>query len=271
MRNIIRLLMSLCLFIVSSLSYAVPPYFGVTVEENLSFTALSCLAGAEKVLKDDGFEKIMHSGSTIFAAYRNSNPYQYKAFVKCLSNVDVIMVVVAAPAGARNKAISLMEEIKQSHHIAATNNNGCDAWAYVVDNDPKGLNVRNAPKTGKIISRITKDTRIRIVEANKNGWLKIDRWEDNNGIETKLRKGGWVYGSLVGTSVRGYGKGGAYAYATASEFSDKKGKLVAEGEVTILGCQDEWLHVQGKSADGPTIKGWLPQEEQCPLPFTTCP
>ncbi len=272
MRNIIHLLCLLGLLVTASQSYAVPPYFGVSVEENLSFTNLSCLATAEQILKDDGFEKITLSGNTIFAAYRNSNPYKYKSFIKCLANVGVVMVVVAAPGGAKDKAVSLMQKIKQSYgsKVTAQSHAGCDVWAYVVDKDPKGMNIRQTPKNGKVISRIAKDTGIHIVGA-KNGWLKIDFWENGEGVQTKLKKGGWVYGKLVATSIRGYEEGGTNVYMAPSNSSTSNGKFLAEMEVNLLGCQGEWLQVEGKAVDGSTAKGWLEPEEQCPTPFTTCP
>ena len=237
MKNIIYSLFLLGLLIVSSQSYAVPPYFGISVEENLSFTELSCLATAKQILKSDGFEKVTSSGNTIFAAYRNSNPYKYKSFIKCLASVGVVMVVVAAPAGARDKAVSLMRKVKQSYgtKVTAKSNVGCDVWAYVIDNDLKGLNVRQTPKNGKVISRIVKDTGIHIVDA-KNGWLKIDFWENDKGTQTKLKQGGWVYGKLVATSVRGYEEG-AYVYVAPSSSSKNRCNFMAEKNFTISDCQ----------------------------------
>lgn len=107
----------LVLFLNSPLSYAVPPYIGVSAAENISFSGQSCLSATEKALKNDGFEKIVqyNSNATVFAAYRNSNPYYYKALVKCLPNSGVITVVVVAksPKNAKTKAEHLRSEIQQ--------------------------------------------------------------------------------------------------------------------------------------------------------------
>jgi len=107
----------LVLFMNSPLCYAVPPYMGVSAVENLSFSGQSCLSAAEKVLKNDGFEKIVQykGNATVFAAYRNSNPYYYKALVKCLPNSKVITVVVVAksPKKAKVKAEHLRSQIQQ--------------------------------------------------------------------------------------------------------------------------------------------------------------
>jgi hypothetical protein len=90
----------------SPLSYAVPPYIGVSVGENLSFNNQSCLRTGKNVLRNDGFEKIVQykNSATLFAAYRNRNPYHYKALVKCLSGSGVISIVVVANVAKKAKA-----------------------------------------------------------------------------------------------------------------------------------------------------------------------
>lgn len=108
----------LVLFLISPLCYAVPPYMGVSAAENISFSGQSCLSAADKVLKSDGFEKIVqyNNNPTVFAAYRNSNPYYYKALVKCLPNSGVITVVVVAdlPKKAKTKAEDLRSQIQHA-------------------------------------------------------------------------------------------------------------------------------------------------------------
>ena len=119
--NIVYPFSLLLLLIYSPLSYAIPPYFGVSVHENLSFTRQNCLAVAKKTLTDEGFQKIVQykTSSTLFAAYRNENPYHYKALVKCLPESGVIIVVAVAdkPRNAKKKADSLRRQIQQSSHI----------------------------------------------------------------------------------------------------------------------------------------------------------
>ena len=107
----------LVLLFASSLVFAIPPYFGLSIGENLSFDTSSCLSAAKKVLKNDDFQKVVQykGGATVFAAYNNQRPYFYKAFVKCLSESGVLVVVVVAsvPKNARQKAESLRHKIQQ--------------------------------------------------------------------------------------------------------------------------------------------------------------
>jgi hypothetical protein len=119
MKKIVSLFLIFGLLTISSLSvFAIPPYFGVSVSENLSFQQQTCISTAKKVLKQDGFQKIVQfkSSMTLFAAYQNKKPYHYKALVKCLSESGVIFVVVVAnvPKQARQKAENLRREIQQS-------------------------------------------------------------------------------------------------------------------------------------------------------------
>jgi len=105
------------LLFASPLVFAIPPYFGLSIGENLSFDTSSCLSAAKKVLKNDDFQKVVQykGGATVFAAYNNQHPYFYKAFVKCLSESGVLVVVVVAsvPKNARQKAESLRRKIQQ--------------------------------------------------------------------------------------------------------------------------------------------------------------
>ncbi len=103
-------------------SYAMPPYFGISVGTNLSFNNSNCISAAKNTLSNNGFKNVVQykNGSTVFAAYRKNGPYQYKALVKCLANSGIIIVVAAAdvPQNARKKAESLRHTIQQSRGIS---------------------------------------------------------------------------------------------------------------------------------------------------------
>ena len=66
----------------------------------------------------------------------------------------------------------------------------CDVEAYVVDADPKGLNVRDAPGAGgKVVGVIPKDgdgTIVHLTASSPNGWVQIDRAENIEGTAVGL-------------------------------------------------------------------------------------
>ena len=101
--------------------FAVPPYLGISVAENLAFNRTSCLSAARKVLHNEGFKDIEQYASiaTIFAAYRSTNPYYYKAVVKCLVNSGVIIITIAAQVSrnARQKSENIRYKILQQRGI----------------------------------------------------------------------------------------------------------------------------------------------------------
>ncbi|WP_069473006.1 hypothetical protein [Candidatus Marithrix sp. Canyon 246] len=111
----------LFLLVFSPMVFAVPPYLGVSVAENLAFNRYSCLSAAKKVLYNEGFKDIETYAriATVFAAYRNTNPYHYKAVVKCLVSSGVIIVTTAAQVSrnARQKAERIRYKILQQRGI----------------------------------------------------------------------------------------------------------------------------------------------------------
>lgn len=143
----------------------------------------------------------------------------------------------------------------------------CDVEAYIVDPDPKGLNVRDAPGAqGRVVAVIPLDedgTVVHLVGSNPNGWVQIDRAETIGGTVVFDKKG-WVSGNMLATETRGYGTRGVKLYAAA-----RKGAVVgtvpSETEVKVAGCARNWVQVKHKN-----LNGWLQREDQCPNPVTLC-
>jgi uncharacterized protein YgiM (DUF1202 family) len=154
-----------------------------------------------------------------------------------------------------------------STRTAATTAAACNVEAYVVDKDPKGLNVRDAPGVeGKVVAVIPLDedgTIVRLVASSPNGWVQIDRAENVGGTVVFDRKG-WVSGNMLGTETRGYGTKGVKLRGDG-----KPGKVLGtippETEVRVAGCAGERVRVKYKS-----LNGWLEREDQCPNPVTLC-
>ena len=143
----------------------------------------------------------------------------------------------------------------------------CDVEAYVVDADPKGLNVRETPGVnGKVVAVIPLDgdgTTVHIVASSPNGWVQIDRAETVMGAVVFDKKG-WVSGNMLGIATRGYDGKGVRLYARP-QARKATGKLPSEAEVRVAGCEGNWMRVKYKSTSG-----WLDPADQCPSPVTTC-
>jgi len=143
----------------------------------------------------------------------------------------------------------------------------CDVRAYVIDKDPKGLNVRDAPGVGgKVLAVIPLDgdgTIIHLVASSPNGWVQLDHAENIDGTVVFDKKG-WVSGNMLATETRGYGTRGVKLYAAARKGSTV-GTVPPENEVRVAGCSGDWIKIKYKN-----LAGWLEPEDQCPNPVTLC-
>src|SRR5262245_17134222 len=94
----------------------------------------------------------------------------------------------------------------------------CNVSAYVIDQDPKGLNVRSGPgKNSAIIGNLPNkpDTGVVVHITGSSGtWLRIDSGhEEGTDEEQQLFKGvGWIYGPLLGLGGIADPKGGTPLY-----------------------------------------------------------
>lgn len=143
----------------------------------------------------------------------------------------------------------------------------CDFTAYIIDPDPKGANVRDAPE-GKVIATlphrpddpalITVDVR-----GHKNKWLSV--------VLHDGRKG-WIFGEPVGVSLRNYAPGDVAALRTRpSPDAPAIGDIFGDEEVSVIGGEGEWALVQYRHPKGHILTGWLDPVKQCANPYSTCP
>ncbi len=168
---------------------------------------------------------------------------------------------------------------------------------YIVDKDPKGLNVRKAPQ-GKIITTIpaeyipalAKDpgmhAHVLVTGSDHKGWLRVRITKsdyDENGIakESDLIPGreGWVSARLIATGGRGYSGADPHLYSAPSQQASVIGDITGlgnndkDGEITILDCTGDFFRTE--TALSPRFKlrkqGWLHISATCPTPLTTCP
>jgi uncharacterized protein YgiM (DUF1202 family) len=157
---------------------------------------------------------------------------------------------------------------QRSTQLAASPNSEqtCQISAYVIDTDPKGLNVRSgAGSNYKIIGNLPTTTAGVVVDltASQGDWVQLTRAESPQGVE--FQGTGWVYSQLLGTSTRGYGSGGVSVYQSANTQSAAVGRIPEQTTVKLLSCDRTWALVEYKG-----LKGWIPPDAQCPSPFTTC-
>ena len=145
----------------------------------------------------------------------------------------------------------------------------CDVNAYVIDPDPKGMNVRSGPgSTFKIIGNLPKQDVEGIgvhITGSKGDWVRIDlAVEEGAEQERTFFKGeGWLYGPLLG--VDGIG-GGTKLYQQARTRSRVVGNLPGGSDGAIVrGCQGKWMYVEYKK-----LRGWAAPDTLCSNSLTTC-
>lgn len=147
----------------------------------------------------------------------------------------------------------------------------CGIYAWVIDKDPNGLNVRDKPNVnGKVIAKLKtdgtpEDEVVVYIVGYSNGWVKIGLAENGKGqIFNDL---GWVSAKMVETGTKGSPNynSSVTIYAAAKTSSKKVGTIPSEDTVKIAGYQCGWVKVTYKGKTG-----WIRENNICGSPFTTC-
>ena len=145
----------------------------------------------------------------------------------------------------------------------------CDVEAYVIDPDPKGMNVRSGPgSTFKIVANLPKQDVEGIgvhITGSKGDWVRIDMAVEEGGEQerTFFKGEGWLYGPLLG--VDGVG-GGTKLYQQPRQRSHVIGNLPGGSDGAIVrGCQGKWMYVEYKK-----LRGWAAPGTLCSNSLTTC-
>lgn len=155
----------------------------------------------------------------------------------------------------------------------------CKTAGYVIDKDPKGLNIRSAPSSKsrvlKQLPGIQKTELLVDISGSLGNWLRISYVENAEG-QPVFKGSGWVYAPLIGTSV---GQEWAYHQAKSPVLMGKvtPHAKAAPQPLTLpkvrdtltlpfASCKGTWIQVQQ-----PPKKAWLTQAQHCPNPLTTCP
>lgn len=149
----------------------------------------------------------------------------------------------------------------------------CNVSAYIIDKDPKGLNVRSKPngkskKLGAI--PFDKDGTMVTIIASAGSWVKIESaW--NMEEKTVFSKTGWVYAPLLAISTAK--RSGEAEFVKAYEMPSRGNDVIAElpffTEYKLAGCFEGWMKITIPQKDK-NIIGWIEAEDQCDLANTNC-
>jgi SH3-like domain-containing protein len=148
----------------------------------------------------------------------------------------------------------------------------CHCTAYVIDTDPKGLNVRSGPGTNyTVTATIPTNNSVEIwIIGSLGPWMSIERAyifaEDDTSDDVDMKITGFIYGPLLAVQTRPSGLKLIPLYTEPDITSRVIAELPMDIEVVLTGCQGTWVKV--KYGD---IEGWLDPESHCGNPVTTCP
>jgi len=141
----------------------------------------------------------------------------------------------------------------------------CAISAYVVDQDPRGLNVRASPSAKARVLKVVDNGKAgeAVIRGFQNGWFRISRIVAAEVDETLFAGDGWIHGSLLHLDVAA---GDPNLYAAPSFRARRLRKLTGDQPgVTLVGCKGEWAQVRVNG-----LLGWLSPSGQCSNPLTTC-
>jgi len=178
-------------------------------------------------------------------------------------------------------------------YVAQADAEPCSLMLWVIDPDPKGLNIRaEAGGSAEVIGTLPKSTEFTAI-GSKNGWIQFKdpiAFQPDKGLAwVPIKTGpqtGWVHGSLVTTSLRDRWidpeKQGYFTVFTEPAETSKPVARWTHGEwwspanempaiQKVLACHQGWLKVDLVDGKKSPHTGWVHPENQCPNQVTTCP
>jgi len=166
----------------------------------------------------------------------------------------------------------------------------CEVRAFAIDPDPKGSNVRSAPRPNapivghlKPLTRIERDTLVGVefdIVGSRDGWLLIRNGRPEGGLTldaAHARDGrGWISGKLAATTLalpplRSEPR--RDAPEVAHLMGDGSGPDGSWGPysvaiTTVHGCQGGYIDVTVTPPKGKPVRGW--SYKPCAAQLTTC-
>jgi len=147
----------------------------------------------------------------------------------------------------------------------------CDVEAFVIDQDPNGLNVRSGPGKGYgVIGNLPykQDTGVTVhITGSSGDWVQIDSGVEEGGEEEQafFKGAGWVYAPLLGLTGTAQSKGATLLYRDASQKSGLVKRVPGGDDVKVWGCRGKWFYVEYEK-----VKGWAAPNTLCSNSLTTC-
>ena len=160
-------------------------------------------------------------------------------------------------------------EIKQKSSTEKVN--FCDSgetYAYLIDDDTNGTNLRKRPN-GEIIYVLKTqygNVEFRLSES-KDNWFKITNIDTYDDIIEPIPDNCWIHGSLLGAKTRNYGGQPIALYKTPD--TTQMAFIIYEQDVILsfnAMCGSDWVQVNYNGE-----LGWIQSKWLCSNPVTTCP
>ena len=187
--------------------------------------------------------------------------------------VALAALLLAAPTAARRAGATQAGGKSAARAGVVAAETPCDIWAYLLDADPQGVNVRSGPGkqfdvTGKL-PQVEYNLVVHVTGATGQ-WLRVSEAEMQESGESVFKGAGWVYGPGLATQTKNYAgldpeEPRVKLYKTASKSSAVVLRLPNETEVALTGCKGTWARVRHKN-----VEGWLDRDSQCHSTLTTC-
>ena len=156
---------------------------------------------------------------------------------------------------------------KSSHEII----NYCDSgeiYAYLIDDDSNGTNLRKRPNGEIIYVLKTQNGNVEIsLSESKDSWFKITKIDTYDDVIEPIPDECWIHGSLLGAQIRNYAGQPIALYKTPD--TTQIAFTIYEKDAILsfnAMCGTDWVQVNHRDE-----LGWVPSEWLCSNPVTTCP
>ena len=160
----------------------------------------------------------------------------------------------------------------------------CEARGFAKDRDPKGTNIRNAPRAdAAVIGRLAPLAKIAADEwtgvefdivGSRNGWLLIKNPTPSDGMTLDAEHAadgrGWIWGGLVGTQLasRPLRSGPRRDTPAVAQLSGDNWGPDSVAVSAIHGCEGKYVEVTATPLGGRPLRGW--SYGPCSAQLTTC-